>query len=221
MAKLFENNYASFFGGYCGYAGTDHEFLTYPPRISPSAGTAGTPIYDHELSIAFIITAKKIVMNLVMSDIQKYDEAVNVIKTAILQSQYDAARSVNEKQLMLYYGIGKYISANSRNGAWGSGAIDTISEQLQKELPGLRGFSARNLRNMRMFYEEWSYYGDSQAKQDAGELAVATARIYSDEAIWQLQLPNSVKVEKEPFVSIGFTHHITILMKVKDYDERI
>ena len=30
-------------------------------------------------------------------------------KTAILQSQYDAVCSVNEKQLMLYYGIGKYI----------------------------------------------------------------------------------------------------------------
>ena len=44
-----------------------------------------------------------------MSEIQKYDEAVQLIKTAILQSQYDAVRSVNEKQLMLYYRIGKYI----------------------------------------------------------------------------------------------------------------
>ena len=91
-----------------------------------------------------------------MSEIQKYDDAVRVIKTAILQSQYDAAKTVNEKQLMLYYGIGKYISLNSRKGFWGKGAIDAISEQLDKELPGLKGFSARNLRNMRTFYEEWS-----------------------------------------------------------------
>lgn len=42
------------------------------------------------------------------NEMVKYDEAVNVIKTAILQSQYAAAKSVNEKQLMLYYGIGKY-----------------------------------------------------------------------------------------------------------------
>ena len=90
-----------------------------------------------------------------MSDISKYNDAVEVIKTAILQSQYDAARSVNEKQLMLYYGIGKYISLNSRNGFWGKGAIDTISEQLDRELPGLRGFTSRNLRYMRTFYEEW------------------------------------------------------------------
>lgn len=42
-----------------------------------------------------------------MSEYSYYDEAVQIIKTAILQSQYDAARSVNEKQLMLYYNIGK------------------------------------------------------------------------------------------------------------------
>ena len=56
---------------------------------------------------------------------------------------------------MLYYGIGKYISLNSRKGFWGKGAIDAISQRLDKELPGLKGFSARNLRNMRAFYEEW------------------------------------------------------------------
>lgn len=44
-----------------------------------------------------------------MSAIVNYDKDVEIIKTAILQSQYDAARSVNEKQLMLYYGIGKSL----------------------------------------------------------------------------------------------------------------
>ncbi len=90
-----------------------------------------------------------------MNEITNFDKAVEIIKTAILQSQYDAARSVNEKQLMLYYGIGKYISLNSRKCFWGKGAIDAISERLDKELPGLKGFSARNLRNTRTFYEEW------------------------------------------------------------------
>ena len=56
------------------------------------------------------------------------------------RSRNSLARFVNEKQLMLYYSIGKYISANSRKGFWGKGAIDVISERLQRELPGLRGF---------------------------------------------------------------------------------
>ena len=39
---------------------------------------------------------------------QELRDAVNTIKTAILQSQYRAARSVNREQLSLYYSIGKY-----------------------------------------------------------------------------------------------------------------
>ena len=123
-----------------------------------------------------------------MSEILKYDEAVKIIKTAILQSQYDAARSVNEKQLMLYYGIGKYISLNSRKGFWGKGAIDAISEQLDRELPGLKGFSARNLRNMRTFYEEWSILDrptPATSSVEGNNLADASAKI-EDEAAMQI-----------------------------------
>gem|GEM_PF-3492287 len=86
---------------------------------------------------------------------QNYIEAVKAIKEAILRSQYRAAASVNKEQLSLYYGIGRYVSENSRRGFWGKGAIEHISSTLQKELPGLRGFSARSIKNMRQFYEEW------------------------------------------------------------------
>ena len=79
--------------------------------------------------------------------------AVQVIKEAILQSQQRALGAVNQEQLTLYYGIGRYISANTRTKNWGKGFIEGISELLRKELPGLRGFSARNLRNMRTFVQ--------------------------------------------------------------------
>ena len=162
-----------------------------------------------------------------MGKMQRYDDAVKIIKDAILQSQYEAARSVNEKQLMLYYGIGKYISLNSREGFWGEGAIAAISEKLQKELPGLRGFSVRNLRNMRYFYEEWSILdGSSPIFDDTNNynLAVASAKIADKEVSginWQLQLPKDADFPLEKFLSIGFTNHITVLSKVKNYDERI
>ena len=90
-----------------------------------------------------------------MNEINQYQSAVDVIKTAILQSQARAAKAVNQEQLALYYGIGRYVSANTRKKNWGTGAIEAISSQLRKELPGLRGFSAPSLRKMRIFYEEW------------------------------------------------------------------
>ena len=102
--------------------------------------------------------------------VKMYQNAVDVIKTAILQSQARAAKAVNQEQLALYFGIGRYISANTRNKNWGTGVIETISNQLRQELPGLRGFSARNIKNMRTFYEEWRLLEQQNS-------AVATAKI--------------------------------------------
>jgi len=59
--------------------------------------------------------------------------------------------------------VHEIISEHSRKGYWGTGAIASISEQLQRELPGLRGFGERQLKNMRTFYEEWSNYFKSVA----------------------------------------------------------
>lgn len=163
-----------------------------------------------------------------MSGKQNYNEAVMAIKTAILQSQYDAARTVNEKQLMLYYGIGKYISLNSRNGFWGKGAIETISEQLDKELPGLRGFTSRNLRYMRTFYEEWELLdsvGQSEkiAENVSDNLELMKSKIekYVIKPIWNLQVPNFKDFPIDAFLHIGFTHHRVILGKAKNLDERL
>ncbi len=93
---------------------------------------------------------------IIRQDTADYNSAVQTIKEAILRSQYKAAKLVNREMLSLYYGIGRYISANSREVFWGTGAIKTISERLRKELPGLKGFSQTNLKYMRIFYEEWS-----------------------------------------------------------------
>ena len=91
-----------------------------------------------------------------MNEIMKnYSEAIQAIKSAILKSRYRAAALANREMLSLYYGIGGYISANSRKGTWGTNAIEVISEQLQNEMPGLRGFSTTNMKNMRLFFEAW------------------------------------------------------------------
>lgn len=139
-----------------------------------------------------------------------YDETVSAIKAAILQSQYEAARSVNGKQLMLYYGIGKYILLNSRKGFWGKGAIDTISERLQKDLPGLRGFSARNLKYMRKFYEEWmclDYVDQNELANNHLNSALTSAKLISEPVslIRQIQVPNYEGISIEEFFEIGFT----------------
>ncbi len=156
------------------------------------------------------------------SDISAYGNAVEVIKAAILQAQYAAAKSANAQQLQLYFAVGGYLADLSAAQEWGSGALGAISERLQRELPGLRGFSARNLYYMKTFYAEWSgSYGEDR---DGGQvLAVATARTEAapDLSILQSQLQELPEALRADFVSIGFTHHCLILTSAKSLDERL
>lgn len=152
----------------------------------------------------------------------QYNDAVKQIKTAILQSQAKALKGVNQEQLALYYGIGRFISQNSRAGFWGKDAIDTISRQLSTEVPGLRGFSPRNLRNMRMFYEEWkcldTNLADASAKLDLGnKSADESANLDSCKSLAPLEIADIPIVA---FFSIGFSHHTLIMSKTKTLEER-
>lgn len=88
---------------------------------------------------------------------QELITAVEAVKKTILQSQYQAAKETTRVQLILYYGIGRFLSSKKGKKTWGTSVLETISSQLRKELPGLRGFSASNLKNMRLFYENWSF----------------------------------------------------------------
>ena len=92
-----------------------------------------------------------------------FSTAVKDIKLAILQARAKAARLANAEALKLYFYVGGYISKKTRNAKWGSGAIDALSNQLQVELPGLRGFTPTNIKNMRVFFEAWTV--DSSIRQ--------------------------------------------------------
>ncbi len=158
-----------------------------------------------------------------MSDLQTYAKAVKVIKEAILRSQYHAASSANKEQLSLYYGIGCYVSKNSREGFWGKGAIETISQQLQKELPGLRGFSATNIKNMRSFYEEWSPAVNRQPMADENKTLTAVNNSELDEQLLLVEIRQAMAdgFNWSDFFAIGFSHHIEIITKAKSLDARL
>ena len=143
-----------------------------------------------------------------------YNIAIQTIKEAILRSQYQAAKLVNREMLSLYYGIGRYISANSRGGFWGTGAIKTISERLRKELPGLKGFSQTNLKYMRIFYEEWSPIIEAKNPKSS---------TVADEIDTDSLLPvksSTTADDLEKFLNLSFSHHIIILAEEKNIEKR-
>lgn len=159
--------------------------------------------------------------------------AVEAIKKAILQGQYEAAKGVNRVQLAVYFGIGKYISSHTRKGVWGTGALETISQQLRKELPGLRGFSTTQLREMRLFYEEWDILdANSSVTTDENLLSPildTNSSVVTDELenkehsidIYQcMQIPSLKEFPIEDFFKVPFSHHSRILAGTKDISAR-
>lgn len=150
-----------------------------------------------------------------------YLQAVKAIKQAILESRYRAARLVNKEVLALYYAIGGYISVRSRAAKWGTNAIGVISDLLQQELPGLRGFSETNIKRMRIFYEEWSVLFENRPLL-ADEMAETVIPVgdATHILIRPLSADELSKEDMEAFLSVGFTHHSEILAGAKEQNER-
>jgi predicted nuclease of restriction endonuclease-like (RecB) superfamily len=151
-----------------------------------------------------------------MNDMRRYADAVKTIKSAILQSRYQAARIANKEQLLLYYNIGHYVSENTRSGKWGTGAIEEISRQLQLELLGLRGFSVTTMKYMRTFYEAWSGILESSRPLLTDDLERQSGAL----PIRPLSMDELQADDIAAFLQVGFTHHREILMRCPQWDER-
>ena len=161
-----------------------------------------------------------------MSDIVNTTEyaeltnAVQAIKGAILQSQQHALAAINQEQLALYYGIGRFVSMNTRNKNWGKGFIEAVSEQLRKELPGLRGFSAASLRKMRTFYEELQMLSDNSFVETNKLVDIESNSFVGTNELPTVQFKIDANFPITAFMNIGFTHHYAIISKVKDVEQR-
>ena len=174
--------------------------------------------------------------------------AVKDIKLAILQARANAARLANAEALKLYFYVGGYISKKTRNAKWGSSAIDALSNQLQVELPGLRGFSAMSIKYMRLFFEAWAESPEIRhlSSVEFGDLAFRhlasveirqspTAEIrhlLSSELTQENRQKPHDEIRPTPlgeldkndiiaFFSVGFTHHREIIRFCKNLDERL
>lgn len=94
---------------------------------------------------------------------------VKEIKTKILSSQYEALKVVNKELINLYWEIGKDIIEKQEKFGWGKAIVQNLSNELQKEFIGIKGFSMQNLWNMRQFYLE--YYQNEKLQPLVGEIS--------------------------------------------------
>lgn len=143
-----------------------------------------------------------------------YRHIIYELKNTILNSRFNAAKMVNKELICLYFSIGKKISETAKAESWGSKVLDKISNDLQSELPGLRGFSGGNLKKMRIFADFWSPHleiGSALPNQKASSKHTISSA-----------LPNQLQEKlTDSFFLVSFTHHFSIASKCQSVDEAL
>jgi len=91
------------------------------------------------------------------NNIALYGSFIKQIKELIYRRQYEAMKQVNAELMQLYWEIGTEIDHKQREQGWGKSVVDFLAKELQKEFPGVKGFSASNLWRMRNFYLEYAH----------------------------------------------------------------
>ena len=86
----------------------------------------------------------------------EYADALNEIKKRVKAAQYEALKSVNRELIALYWDIGGIIVTRQLSADWGRSVVEQLAGDLQREFPGVSGFSASNLWRMRNFYTTYA-----------------------------------------------------------------
>ena len=81
-----------------------------------------------------------------------FREICDGIKKDVKDTQLEIMVNANTNLVNLYYRIGKTLEENSK---WGNKFIDNVAFELKNTFPTLKGFSIRNLKYMKAFYNEY------------------------------------------------------------------
>lgn len=77
------------------------------------------------------------------------------IKQRIRTAQVRTAMAGNASMLMLYWEIGGMLAERQKKAGWGAAALPRLAVDLQSDLPEVKGFSARNMRRMIQFHQQY------------------------------------------------------------------
>lgn len=90
-----------------------------------------------------------------MSNLKQYDNFFDEVIQTINSVRYEAYKSLNKHHIGLNFEIGKLIVKNQVTNNWGKSIVDTLSEDINRQIDGIKGYSPQNLWRMRQFYLEY------------------------------------------------------------------
>lgn len=153
------------------------------------------------------------------------------VKAQIRRAQVKAAVRVNVELLHLYWDMGRDIAVKRLDAGYGSGFFERLSRDLREEFPDMEGFSPRNLRYIKAFYQFYSSEILQQpvAKLASGKLQQPVAELEEGGILHQLgaglgEGANRQQVVDEfgeRFFAIPWGQHIEIFTHAETVDEAL
>ncbi len=67
---------------------------------------------------------------------------------------------MNSEQLLFNWQLGRDLVERKAEEKWGKGIVEHVSLELQAEFPDVKGFSVRNLWNMKKWYSFYSSHSE-------------------------------------------------------------
>ncbi len=80
---------------------------------------------------------------------ENFKVEIDKIKNEIKTTNIKTIQQVNSNLIMMYFRIGKILEENSK---YGNSFIMNVSHSIKLVYPNIKGFSDRNLRSMKYFY---------------------------------------------------------------------
>ena len=84
------------------------------------------------------------------------DNTFAEIAQIIEDARDNAYRKVNGELILMYKKVGQFLSEKSKDATYGDGYIDSLSEYIRQQFPGIKGFNRRGLYRMKQFYETYA-----------------------------------------------------------------
>lgn len=84
-----------------------------------------------------------------------YVEFLAYIKEQLKAAQIRASLAANQALLQFYWQLGMELIQKQKAFKWGESFLEQFSQDLRQAFPGLQGFSATNLKRMRMFAQQY------------------------------------------------------------------
>ena len=163
----------------------------------------------------------------------QYRDWLHNLKLQIKTGQIKAALSVNSQMIMLYWDLGRQIVEKQENAKWGSGFVEQLSKDLKEEFPEMTGFSAYNLRFMRIFYkfylpiwEQAVPRLENQVIEQPIQHLKNSEQAIVEQLVQQIQFSvnqhTTIWEQVVPkLTSVPWGHHMLILKKIKNIKEAL